>query len=164
MVFEARAALSALLLLGTLAAGPAHADCRDLAPPRALPATTAGQWSLATFNLWRLRDTDKNSPIDRPLDDAVYQARLDALAGYIVDTLKSPVLLAVQEVENAAILEQLAERVVERGGPLYRFVLREGSDPAGMDVALLHRAPAQLSEARALFTDCPLHTSDDADD
>ncbi|HBP66743.1 MAG TPA: endonuclease, partial [Alcanivorax sp.] len=84
------------LLLGALAAGPAGADCRDLAAPRAVPTAAEGQWNLATFNLWRLRDTEKNSPIDRPLDDAVYQARLDALAGYIVDTLKAPVLLAVQ--------------------------------------------------------------------
>ena len=141
------------LLLGALAAGPAGADCRDLAAPRAVPTAADGQWSLATFNLWRLRDTEKNSPIDRPLDDAVYQARLDALAGYIVDTLKAPVLLAVQEVENLAILEQLAERVTARGGPRYRARLLEGHDPAGMDVALLHRAPAEVGGVRALFAD-----------
>ena len=58
------------LLLGALAAGPAGADCRDLAAPRAVPTAAEGQWNLATFNLWRLRDTEKNSPIDRPLDDA----------------------------------------------------------------------------------------------
>lgn len=141
------------LLLGALAAGPAAADCRDLAAPRAVPAAAEGQWSLATFNLWRLRDTEKNTPIDRPLDDAVYQARLDALAGYIVDTLKAPVLLAVQEVENLAILEQLAQRVTAQGGPRYRALLLEGHDPAGMDVALLHRAPAEVADVRALFAD-----------
>jgi endonuclease/exonuclease/phosphatase family metal-dependent hydrolase len=141
------------LLLGALAAGPAAADCRDLATPRAVPTAAEGQWSLATFNLWRLRDTEKNSPIDRPLDDAVYQARLDALAGYIVDTLKAPVLLAVQEVENLAILEQLAQRVTAQGGPRYRALLLEGHDPAGMDVALLHRAPAEVADVRVLFAD-----------
>jgi endonuclease/exonuclease/phosphatase family metal-dependent hydrolase len=141
------------LLLGALAAGPAAADCRDLAAPRPVPTAAEGQWSLATFNLWRLRDTEKNSPIDRPLDDAVYQARLDALAGYIVDTLKAPVLLAVQEVENLAILEQLAQRVTAQGGPRYRALLLEGHDPAGMDVALLHRAPAEVADVRALFAD-----------
>ena len=141
------------LLLAALGAGPAGADCRDLAAPRAVPTAADGQWSLATFNLWRLRDTQKDSPIDRPLDAAVYQARLDALAGYIVDTLKAPVLLAVQEVENIAILERLAERVTARGGPRYRALLLEGHDPAGMDVGLLHRAPADVGGARALFVD-----------
>ncbi len=141
------------LLLGALAAGPVGADCRDLAAPRAVPTAAEGQWNLATFNLWRLRDTEKNSPIDHPLDAAVYQARLDALAGYIVDSLKAPVLLAVQEVENLAILEQLAERVTARGGPRYRALLLEGHDPAGMDVALLHRAPAEVGAPRALFAD-----------
>ena len=141
------------MLLGALVAGPAGADCRDLAAPRAVPTAAEGQWNLATFNLWRLRDTEKNSPIDRPLDETVYQARLDALAGYIVDTLRAPVLLAVQEVENLAILERLAERVTARGGPRYRARLLEGHDPAGMDVALLHRAPADVGDVRALFAD-----------
>ncbi|HBU65378.1 MAG TPA: endonuclease [Alcanivorax sp.] len=62
-------------------------------------------------------------------------------------------LLAVQEVENLAILEQLAERVTARGGPRYRARLLEGHDPAGMDVALLHRAPAEVGGVRALFAD-----------
>lgn len=148
-----RRVVSLWLLLAVLAAGPAGADCRKLAAPRAVPNVAEGQWSLATFNLWRLRDTEKNSPIDRPLDDAVYQARLDALAGYIVDTLKAPVLLAVQEVENVAILEQLAERVTARGGPRYRARLLEGHDPSGMDVALLHRAPGEVGGVRALFAE-----------
>jgi len=141
------------LLLGALAAGPAAAECRDLAAPRAVPTAAEGQWNLATFNLWRLRDTEKNSPMDRPLDEPVYQARLDALAGYVVDTLKAPVLLAVQEVENIAILEQLAERMTAQGGPRYRALLLEGHDPSGMDVGLLYRAPAEVSDARALFAD-----------
>lgn len=142
------------LLCGVLFAGSAYGDCDDLAAPRALPTTAAGGWSLATFNLWRLRDTEKDRPLDEPLHESVYRARLQALADYIVDTLKAPVLLAVQEVEGkAVILKQLADQIVAHGGPRYRFVLQEGNDPSGMNVALLHRPPAQVTEAKALFTD-----------
>lgn len=144
-------ALLALLLLAP--AGPAAADCHDLAPHRAVPAAGTDRWALATFNLWRLRDTHKDSADDDPLTPAIYRARLEALAGYLINTLHGPRLVAVQEVENRAILEALAKRVRERGGPDYRAVLLEGNDPSGIDVGLLYRAPARVARTRALFGD-----------
>lgn len=149
-IFIGRAVLAALLLV---LAWPAAADCHGLAPYRAVPAARAGHWTLATFNLWRLRDTRKDGPDDDPLTPSLYHARLDALAGFLIDTLHSPRLVAVQEVENRATLNALAERVRARGGPRYRAVLLEGNDPSGIDVGLLYRAPATLGPVRALFGD-----------
>lgn len=147
----------ALVLLGLLfaltLAAPAAAQCHDLARLHAVPAAGAQRWALATFNLWRLRDSHKDAPLDRPLKPALYRARLDALAGYLIDTLKTPALVAVQEVENRAILQALARRIHERGGPLYRAVLLEGNDPSGMDVGLLYRKPVRIGKVRALFAD-----------
>jgi len=140
-------------LLYCLWAPPALAECRHLSPPRAVPPATADQWALASFNLWRLRDTSKDAPFDKPLTQRTYAARLDALAGYLIHNLHSPALVAVQEVENRAILEDLADRIRSAGGPAYRAVLLEGNDPSGMDVGLLYRAPVTVGPAKALFAD-----------
>lgn len=145
--------LSSLLIILIFLAPPAAARCHGLAPPRDVPAASAGEWTLATFNLWRLRDTDKDAPLDQPLTPAIYRARLDALAGYLIDRLKTPTLVAVQEVENRAILEDLAQRIHQRGGPVYKAVLVEGNDPSGMDVGLLYRLPARVGKVRTLFAD-----------
>lgn len=142
----------ALLLACLLTAAAAVADC-DLEPadPRAVPAVGERQLSLASLNLWRLRDSDKDAKYDKPLPPETLDQRLDALARHIVDTLGSPHLLALQEVENEALLKRLATAIAERGGPYYRSALEEGHDPSGIDVGALYRAPVKLAEAQALF-------------
>ncbi|WOD29494.1 endonuclease/exonuclease/phosphatase family protein [Alloalcanivorax xenomutans] len=142
-----------LLAAAVLVTGPVLADCRDLAPARPLPSAEDGQISLATFNLWRLRDARKDSSLDRPLSKAVYQARLEAVARYITRDLRAPALLAVQEVESATVLKALSRAISTAGGPDYKVVLLEGHDPAGMDVGLLYRAPVTLGRHQALFAD-----------
>lgn len=139
-----------LLFLTLLYAHPALPDCQNLAAVRAVSAPAADQWTLATLNLWRLRDTRKDSDLDDPISQALLSRRLDALASAVVETLKAPHLLAVQEVENRALLQSLADRLTERGLD-YRVVLLEGNDPSGMDVGLLYRAPVELENPRALF-------------
>ena len=108
-----------LLAAAVLGNGPELADCRDLAPARPLPSAAEGQISLATFNLWRLRDARKDSSLDRPLSKAVYQARLEAVARYITRDLRAPALLAVQEVESATVLKALSRVISKAGGPDY---------------------------------------------
>ncbi|ASK33131.1 endonuclease (plasmid) [Alcanivorax sp. N3-2A] len=142
----------ALALLALLLAPLAGADCHGLAPPRVVPVAAGDQWSLATLNLWRLRDASKDARFDEPLSEPVYRHRLDALAGYLLDTLRAPPLLALQEIENRAILDALIERIVAAGGPRYQGVLMEGHDPSGMDVALLYRPPVAVGAVRALFS------------
>lgn len=140
-------------LLCCLLAPPVLAECHNLQPSRAVPPAAADQWALASFNLWRLRDTSKDAPFDKPLTRRTYEARLDALADYLIHSLKSPALVAVQEVENRAILEDLAGRIRGADGPSYHALLLEGNDPSGMDVGLLYRAPVKVGPAQALFAD-----------
>lgn len=139
--------LTLLLLAGcSLVSG----ECRNLAAPQAVTPPAANQWTLATLNLWRLRDARKDTDLDDPLSPTLMARRLDAIAESVVNTLHAPHLLAVQEVENLALLTALAARL-ERLGFRYRAVLLEGNDPSGMDVGLLYRAPVALGHPRALF-------------
>lgn len=132
------------------------ADCRGLAPARGVPATNADEWALATLNLWRLRDTRKDSHLDDPLSSALLNRRLRALADFIAGPLQAPHVLALQEVENRQLLEALAARLARQGWR-YRVVLKEGNDPSGMDVGLLYRAPVAVKSVQRLFAQQRFH-------
>lgn len=143
---------SFLILILLWSARPVLGDCDNLAAPRAVAPPSQEQWTLATLNLWRLRDTRKDSDLDEPLAASVLARRLEAITDTVLNTLHAPHLLAVQEVENLDLLERLADRLA-RDGYRYRAVLLEGNDPSGMDVGLLYREPVQLDAPRALFAD-----------
>lgn len=132
------------------------ADCRNLAPARGVPAPAADEWTLATLNLWRLRDTRKDSRLDEPLSSAVLNKRIEALADFIAGPLRAPHMLAVQEVENRELLERLAARLARKGRH-YRVVLKEGNDPSGMDVGLLYRQPVRIASVSRLFAEQGFH-------
>ncbi|MEQ3722988.1 endonuclease/exonuclease/phosphatase family protein [Alcanivorax sp.] len=147
-----------LLILITLIIFPllASADCQRLAPARGVPAASDQTWALATLNLWRLRDDRKNSELDSPVSSAVLEARVNAVAEFVVAKLNAPHVLALQEVENRAVLDRLADQMAKRGYR-YRSVLREGNDPSGMDVAVLYRSPVKIGAVRTLFSDQQFH-------
>ncbi|HET6317250.1 MAG TPA: endonuclease, partial [Chloroflexota bacterium] len=171
----------------SIVAGP---DPSLLAPP---PPIDANQlYSVASFNLENLYDfrDDPNDgcdfagnagcpgvqpPFDYvPASDAAYRTRLDGLAQQIVDDLRSPDLLLVQEVEDQDIcslgdadlicgvednadgqpdtLEDLALAIQARGGPSYASGLdRDGADDRGIIAGILFRTDrVQLLAAEAL--------------
>ncbi len=132
------------------------ADCAQLAPARGVPAASDQTWALATLNLWRLRDDHKNSELDVPVSSVLLRARINAVAGFIVEELNAPHVLALQEVENQAVLDRLAERLAQRGYR-YRSALREGNDPSGLDVAIMYRSPVNIGSVSALFSDQQFH-------
>jgi uncharacterized repeat protein (TIGR01451 family) len=100
-------------------------------------AATGNEVTLASINLRRFFDT-----VDDPEDDVVmspagYDVRLAKTSIAIRDHLRGPDIIAVQEVEKLAILNDLAARIVTDGGPQYGAYLVEGIDPEGLDVGVL---------------------------
>lgn len=132
------------------------ADCRGLAPDRGVPGPQADEWTLATLNLWRLRDSRKDSHLDEPLSATVLNKRIQALADFITGPLRAPHMLAVQEVENRELLERVATRLSRKGWH-YGVVLKEGNDPSGMDVGLLYRQPVRIATVDRLFAEQGFH-------
>jgi uncharacterized protein len=110
----------------------------------AVPEPTAGEFTVASFNLERFFDeTD-----DPDTDDAVLTAdavthRLQKASLSIRNVLRRPDVLAVVEVENLSILQRLAAAVnadeVAAGGldPRYVAYLEEGNDVGGIDSGFL---------------------------
>jgi predicted extracellular nuclease len=118
----------------------------ELLSPPVLTATTEEVnkftpfpgFSIATFNLANLFDTVDDPIKDDDLPSATeYQRHLGKIALAIRDGLGEPGVIAVQEVENQAVLEDLIARP-ELTIP-YDIVWRDSDDRRGIDIALLYR-------------------------
>lgn len=103
------------------------------------PALSAGQFSVATYNLENHFDEhDDTGDEAEPKPSAVELANKQAkIARQISEVLGCPTLIGVQEVENAAILQTLADLLAPLCGFTYAIAHLESADVRGIDVALL---------------------------
>lgn len=139
-----------LLLLFIGLAAAVNADCKPAKPTSLAPAAKQ-QLLVVSQNMWLFHDENKNFQYDKAIPAKVVAKRIVAYADYIINRLGSPHLLALQEVENKAILERLTKAIGELGGPNYFVALLPNQDVAGNTVALLYREPVELGRVSALF-------------
>ncbi|MFN0102326.1 MAG: lamin tail domain-containing protein [Bryobacteraceae bacterium] len=92
--------------------------------PSAVPAPLPGEFTIATLNLERFFETATAFPV-----------RLAKLKLYVRDILRSPDIIAVQEVGNQAALDRVA---TELGG--YRAFVGATNDPSGIAPGFLVKA------------------------
>ncbi len=106
-----------------------------VSPPEPGPA---GGLRIASLNLQNLFDThDDPATEDEVLSGPEYQRRLKKRARLIHQTLGEPAILAVQEVENSNVAAALLDRPEIQAN--YGFLLLEGPDERGLDVAVLYQ-------------------------
>ena len=103
-----------------------------------------GVLRLASFNVLRLCDTDPANTTyacgdSGEPDEAQLARKIERLSQYIGNVLGQPDVLGVQEVENLAVLQRLADRLNSDWGTHYAAYLKEGNDPSGIDVGFLVR-------------------------
>ncbi|MGH8493303.1 MAG: endonuclease/exonuclease/phosphatase family protein [Moraxellaceae bacterium] len=127
---------------------------KSCAPPvstlRPVPAAKAGEFSIGTQNLERFFD-DEPGGRGEVRSSEHYQQKLVQLAAQVVDVLRSPAVLAVQEAENIKVLEDLAAAISARQGGIYRALLVEGNDYGGIDVGFLLRRDLEVVKVEALL-------------
>ena len=127
----------------------------DPAPlPVAVRERAVAEYTVGTLNLFRLFDDADDPPtqdaLGRNRDDTVvstdeYARRLTKFAGYIVDVLDAPDVLAVQEAESLGVLGDLATAIsVVDPGAIYTAYLEEGNDPGTIDVGFLVRDTVEV--------------------
>jgi uncharacterized protein (TIGR03437 family) len=87
------------------------------------------------MNLERLFDTENDPSTSDPVVTAeAYRSRLTRIGRVIREVLRSPEIIGVVEVENLAVLQELAREAGD-----YDAFLAEGNDPGGIDVGVLVR-------------------------
>ncbi|MEM7112168.1 MAG: lamin tail domain-containing protein [Chloroflexota bacterium] len=108
-------------------------------PLPTLPPLADDQFSVATFNVENLFDTQDPHPSSPPKPlRSEYNRKLTKVAEAIV-AMGAPTIIGLQEVENIGVLETLVshELLAELG---YQPFLIEGEDSRGIDVAYIARS------------------------
>ena len=108
---------------------------------RPVRARNPGEFTVGSQNCLRLFDTVDDPAIsdDIPTPER-YADRLAKLSMHVRGLLGSPDILAVQEVENLGVLQDVAARIHDDDASVaYTAYLLEGNDIGGIDVGFLVR-------------------------
>lgn len=121
-----------------------------------IPSAPSGSLTVVSANLLRLFDTvnDPNTG-DPVLSATAYANRLGKISLAVRNYLLTPDILALEEVENLTVAQDLASRInadavaAGQSSPDYVPYLFEGNDIGGIDVALLVRS-SQVSVSEVI--------------
>ncbi|MDQ2898166.1 MAG: hypothetical protein M3Y07_00005 [Acidobacteriota bacterium] len=106
-----------------------------------VPAQTAGELTIASFNMERFFDTvDDPATQDAVLTPTAFGNQLNKASLAIRDVLRSPDIIGVEEMENIATLQAVADKVnadSEGQCSIYDPFLVEGNDIGGINVGFL---------------------------
>jgi hypothetical protein len=92
-----------------------------------------GEILIGSQNLFRLQPSDPEPDVD-------YAVRLGKIARLIVDVLRAPEVLAVQEVESSATLEDVADAITAYDASItYSPYLETGNFPGDINIGFLVR-------------------------
>jgi hypothetical protein len=123
---------------------------------RVAPSGNVNDLSIGSINMLRFFDTTAANNTTTQCDGTVasyasdtsaistperYEQRLRRFAAYIAVQMRAPDIIAVQEVENIGVLNDLAAMITRLNSNLsYSAALVEGNDVGGIDVGFLYRA------------------------
>ena len=112
---------------------PTSLDVTPAVLPREVRSKNSGETTVGSFNLFRFAT------------DGEYSTRLTKLSLYIRNVLKSPDILAVQEVDGIGALQDLADTIaLDDSSVNYTAHLVEGNDIGGIDVGYLVRSEVKV--------------------
>jgi predicted extracellular nuclease len=113
--------------------------------PAPVRARAAGEFTVASQNLFRLFDTTDDPSCDDDVATAQdFADRLNKFSLQIRTVLGSPDVLAVSEVENLGTLQALANKIHDDDASVtYTAYLEEGNDIGCIDVGFLVRDTVQ---------------------
>ena len=111
-------------------------------PPLAVRSGKMGNFRVVAYNMSNLMDDidtpDKMEEAYMPRTPAEFDARLEKLAQSVIVELQLPDIIACNEIESAANLQAVGDRVNVRAGTRYRAVSMETYDVRGLEVSFLY--------------------------
>lgn len=104
------------------------------------------EYTVASFNMQHFFNATKDDTGTVLLTPAAYDRRLSKASLAIRNVMKSPDIIGIEEIENAATLQDLADRVnadasaAGQPNPQYQGCTFQGNDIGGIDVAILYKS------------------------
>ncbi len=126
---------------------------RCLIPILALasPVFAAEPLRVLSQNMNRLFDDIDNGNDEKVLSSGRFRQRVKTATGKLGDHYGLPHIIALQEVENLNVLEQVAAEIWRRYRTRYRVVLIPGQDISGINLAYLVRFGIEIRKVDQLF-------------
>jgi uncharacterized protein len=130
----------------------------DTRQPAAVTVPQASEYTVANLDAARLYDAVNDGGSSVTVTTTAYNNRLAKFSRLVWEYMRSPDIIAVQEVEKLAVLQALAARIssdaVAAGqpDPLYTAYLVEGNDPGGLDNGFLVKTALQGGVPRVAVT------------
>ncbi len=123
-------------------------------PAPGWPAAAAYEFTVVTLNAYDFFDT-VNDPVTADAVQSVlnYEIQKSKLAHTIAQA-GCPLLVALQEVENEQVLQELAAVLMAEHGCAYSTYMEEGLDERGIDVAVLGARDRVTVESVTQYQDC----------
>jgi hypothetical protein len=128
-------------------------SCRILALLLVLttPAANADSLRVLSQNMNRLFDHIDDGHNEKVLSRGRFQQRVENAAKKFGDDFGLPHIIALQEVENLYVLQQIAAEIRDLYQTDYHLVLIPGQDVSGINLAFLVRADVEIKKTEQLF-------------
>jgi len=118
----------------------------------AIPASApAASLSILSQNMNRLFDDVDDGNREERLSSDLFQRRVNDAAIRYAANFELPHIIALQEVENLNVLEQVAERISERYGIVYQTILIPGQDISSINLGFLVQDVVKIKKVEQLF-------------
>ena len=112
-----------------------------------------GQLGVVSQNLDRLFDDIDDRNDAPPVSTRRYRERLARIADLLANEFDSPHLIALQEVENRSVLQQLAKTIHQRHGLSYRPLMAPKTGSSPINSGYLVRPQLTVRGLDAMFTE-----------
>jgi predicted extracellular nuclease len=109
------------------------------------------EFSIASINAHRLfDDVDDRNKV--PVTSSVkFNHKIENIGRKIIFVLKSPDVIAFQEIENKNVLMQVARFVQQQSNNTYQAVFRQGNDRSGINIGFLVKSDFGIPVVKQLF-------------
>jgi len=114
-------------------------------------AANADSLRVLSQNMNRLFDNIDDGHYEKVLSRGRFQQRVKNAAKKFGDDFGLPHIIALQEVENLYVLQQIADEIRERYRADYRPILIPGQDISGINLAFLVRSDVEINKTEQLF-------------
>ncbi len=119
----------------------------------------ADSFSVATQNAYNFYNDKNDGKREKVLSPKNYQLRLSRMSKHIAKTLNAPNILALQEVENFATLNDLKIKLKQQYNLCYQPVLLDGHKKVSINVAYLVACEWTINNVSQLFKNTRLKRS-----
>ncbi|MDH3388900.1 MAG: hypothetical protein OEN02_13450 [Gammaproteobacteria bacterium] len=116
-------------------------------------AAAAEPLRVLSQNMNRLFDDIDDGNNERVLSSGRFQNRVTVAAKKFGEHFGLPHIIALQEVENLNVLQQIAAEIQRRYAARYRLVLIPGQDISGINLGFLVRYGIEIRKVDQLFRD-----------